>query len=543
MSAHNKPIISYFLEFAIVFLKYFSLFSRILRIFSFGKLQTMIDFGRGQCFGAEYADEGDHTLQRCADEQKDLRGGKRITENADDGFSHDFREDRAEHHAEKCGEVGNDGMERKIIRSVFVGQIDIRQGRHDGSRCDAEYVLRKAYGNIKPNGICRNERIGVIGCRMEDQNDGERAEPIMLGDQLLPHVGEEDKEQKIRGVDAVAERIADADVIQNIGVKRGVRNVERERISGGDHDRAEKAFIFEGEREDIGKFRARFRGVRKFLWNQPNRAIHDGKRESDESDGDEHGSFLRSIFQAVSDCGNGKCDGEGDGAVDAACGIEIIHADVVGQEIRIPCGKAGGEKLIDGVCHDDQNDKSEQKRFRILDQHWEQGDADDIDGIERQFARNKNPFSFFETFENGGREDIEQTCDIRNEGKNTDLRFIQSVHQEKARVEKTSRKLPHEPCHDGGKEHTGAPSAEIVFHVIHVEERTCFYPFFKLTEKTLHKESLSAFWRKCISQTKETMLLLPLLYLMNEKKSTVYSRIFIKFNVNYPNFNLRRLLF
>ena len=402
MSTHNKSIISYFLEFAIVFLKYFFLFSRNLRIFSFGKLQTVIDFGRGQCFGAEHTDEGDHTLQRCADEQKDLCGGERITENADDGFSHDFRENRTEHHAEKCGEIGDDGMERKIIRSVFVGQIDIRQGRHDRSRCDAEHVLGEADGNIKPDGVCGDERIGVIGCRVEKQNDGERAEPIMLGNQLLPHIGEEDKEQKIRGVDAIAERITDTDIIQNIGVERGVRNVERERISGGNHDRAEKAFVFEGKREDIGKFRARFRGVRKFLWNQPDCAIHDGKRECDESDGDEHGSFLRGIFQAIADCGNGKRNGKGDGAVDAACGIEIIHADVIGQEICIPCRKAGSEKLVDGVCDDNQNDKSKQKRFRILDQHWEQGNTDDIDGIERQFTRNKNPFSFFETFKDGG---------------------------------------------------------------------------------------------------------------------------------------------
>ena len=328
---------------------------------------------------------------------------------------------RAEHHAEKCGEVGNDGMERKIIRSVFVGQIDIRQGRHDGSRCDAEHVLGKPNGDIKPNGICRNERIGVIGCRVEDQNDGERAEPIMLGDQLLPHIGEEDKEQKRRGVDAVAERIADTYVIQNVGVERGIRNIERKRISSGDHDRAEKTSVFEGKRKDIGKFRARFRGVRKFLWNQPDRAIYDGKRKGDEADGDEHGSFLRCIFQAIADCGNGKRNREGDGTVDAAGGIEIIHADVIGQKICIPCGKAGSEKLIDCVCYDDKDDESKQKRLWILDQHRKQCDADNIDGIECQFARNKNPFSFFETFEDGGREDVEQAGDVRNEGEDTNL--------------------------------------------------------------------------------------------------------------------------
>ena len=336
-------------------------------------------------------------------------------------------------------------MERKVICSVFIGQIDVRQGRHDGARRHAEYVLGEADGDIEPDSVCRNEGIRVIGCRVENQHDGKRAEPIMSGNQLLPHIGEEDKEQKIRGVDAVAERIADADVVKDIRVERCVGEIECERIRCGDQNCAEKAFVFEGKCEDIGKFCFRCGCIGEFLRNQPDHAVYDCKSEGDESDGDEHRSFLRGVFQTIADCGNCERNGKRDGAVDTACGIEIIYANVIRKKICVPGGKSGSEKLVDGVCDDDQNDEPKQKRFGIFNQHGEQGDTDDIDGIERKLARNKNPFSFFETFKDGGGEDIEQTGNIRNESQDTDLRFIQSVHQEKTRVEKTSRKLSDKP--------------------------------------------------------------------------------------------------
>ncbi len=187
---------------------------------------------------------------------------------------------------------------------------------------------------------------------------------------------------------------------------------------------------------------------------------------------------MRSILQTVTDCRNDERDGEGNGAVDTACGIEIIHADMIGKKIGVPCGKSGCKKLIDGVCDDDKGNKPNQKRAGVFDQHWKQRDADDVDGIEHKLACGKDPLSFFETFQDGGGKDVEQACDIRNKRKDTDFRFIQSVHQKKAYVEQPSRKLSHKSCRNGGKKHTEASSAKIVFYIIHVEERTGFYSFF-----------------------------------------------------------------
>ena len=96
-------------------------FSKKLRLFSFGKFHAVENFGRGQSFSREHADDGDQALERRADEQKDLRGGERKVENAENFFAHDACEYRTEHHAEECGEIGDDGVEGKIVRSVLIG--------------------------------------------------------------------------------------------------------------------------------------------------------------------------------------------------------------------------------------------------------------------------------------------------------------------------------------------------------------------------------------------------------------------------------------
>ena len=462
-----------------------------------------------------------------AGKEQDLRGGEGITENHEKTVAHKAREDRAEHHAEESGEVGNDRVEGKIIRSVLVGQIDIRQGGHDGTRRNAQHVLRKTDGDIKPDGVRRYEGIRVIGCRVDQKHDGKRAEPIMTGDQLFPHIREEDEEKEVSGVDAVTERIADADVLQNISVEGCIGEVERKGIGGGDEDRAEEALISERKGEDIGKFRFCRRCIGEFLRNQPDHTVHDGKREGDESDGDEHGAFLRGSLERVSDGGNGKRDGKRDGAVDAACGVKIIHTDVIGQEIRVPCREARGEKLVDGVCDDDQDNEPQKERIGVRNEHRKQGNANDIDRIERHFAGYQNPFSFFEAFQKNRREKIEQTGDIRNERQDTDTGFIQSVHQKEACVEKTARKLPHKSCHNGGKKHTEAASAEIVFDVINVTQRTGLHSFFEMAEKTVHKYPFLPIGEN-VSWKRRKIFFLTLLYLNIEEKSTVYLVVSVK---------------
>lgn len=462
-----------------------------------------------------------------AGKEQDLRGGEGITENHEKTVAHKAREDRAEHHAEESGEVGNDRVEGKIIRSVLVGQIDIRQGGHDGTRRNAQHVLRKTDGDIKPDGVRRYEGIRVIGCRVDQKHDGKRAEPIMTGDQLFPHIREEDEEKEVSGVDAVTERIADADVLQNISVEGCIGEVERKGIGGGDEDRAEEALISERKGEDIGKFRFCRRCIGEFLWNQPDRAVHDRKREGDESDGDEHGPLLRRALEAVTDGGNGKRNGKGDGAVDAACGVKIIHTDVIGQEIGVPGRKAGGKKLVYGVGDDDENDEPKQKCLGVLDEHGKHGDTEDVDGIERKLARNEYPFSFFEALKDGRRKDIEQTGDIRNKGQDTDLRFVQSVHQKEARIKKASRKLTHKSCHNGGKKHTEAASAKIVFHIVNITQRTGLYSFFEMAKKTVHKYPFLPMGEN-VSWKRRKIFFLTLLYLNIKEKSTVYLVIFVK---------------
>ena len=351
------------------------------------------DLGRCQRICEDHAERGNDALCEGAGKEQDLRGGEGISENGNDLLTHHARERRACHHTEEGGEVGDDGVEREVIGSVLVGQIDVRQRGHDRARRNAENVLGESHHDVEPYGVRRDEGIRVIGRSMDQKHDRKGTEPIMLGDELLPHTRKEDKEQKVRRIDAVAERVADADVIKDVCVERRVGQVEREGIGSCDQNRAQKTLVFHGKRENIGEFRLCRGRVGEFLWHEPNDTVHDGKRECDKTDGDQHGELLGRTRKRVADRGHDERDGEGDGGVDAARGVEIVHAHVIGQEVGVPCRKAGGKKLVNGVGNDDQHDEPNEQRGLILDDHRKNRDADNADRVIRELARREDPFS------------------------------------------------------------------------------------------------------------------------------------------------------
>ena len=153
------------------------------------------------------------------------------------------------------------------------------------------------------------------------------------------------------------------------------------------------------------------------MWWQD--TVDDRKRKGDESDDDEHGELMLRSRERVSDCGYDQRDGERNGAVDTACGVEIVNAHVVGQEICVPCGKSRGEELVDRVRNDDQNDEPKQKHIGVCDDHRQDGDADNADGVIGELARHEDPFPLFEVLEQNRREEIEQTGDVGDKGQNT----------------------------------------------------------------------------------------------------------------------------
>ena len=142
-------------------------------------------------------------------------------------------------------------MEGKIIRAVCFGQVDIRQGREDRACCHTQNMLGEAHDDIKPNGVCRDEGIHEEGRRVEKHHDGQRAIPIELGDQLFPHRREEDEEKEIGGVDTVAKRVADADVMRNVGVQRCIGQVRGKGICCRDEDGEEKFLFLKWQNENL----------------------------------------------------------------------------------------------------------------------------------------------------------------------------------------------------------------------------------------------------------------------------------------------------
>ena len=145
------------------------------------------DLGRCQRICEDDAERGNDALCEGADKEKNLCRGEGIAENGNDPISHKARERRACHHTEEGGEVGDDGVEGEVIGSVLIGQIDVGKRGHDRTRRNAEDVLGESHHDVEPYGICRDEGICVISSGVDEKHDRKGAEPIVLGNELLPH--------------------------------------------------------------------------------------------------------------------------------------------------------------------------------------------------------------------------------------------------------------------------------------------------------------------------------------------------------------------
>ena len=225
--------------------------------------------------------------------------------------------------------------------------MNVRQRREDRAGGNAQYVLRKTDGDVKPQRIRGDEGIHEKCCRVDQNDDCQRAEPIELGDELLPHRREEDEEEEVRRVDAVAKGVADADVLQDIGVEGGVGEVRCKGIACTDQDSQQKSLFLKGQGEDIGKLRFGNGRVRVFLRQKKDETVYDGEGKRDKTNDRQHEKLVLGARHLVTDRGNDEGDEEGDEAVDAACGVKIVYTDVLGEEIRVPCGISGGEKRVD----------------------------------------------------------------------------------------------------------------------------------------------------------------------------------------------------
>lgn len=144
--------------------------------------------GRCQRICEDDAERGNDALCDGTDKEQDLCRGEGIAENGNDPISHEARERRACHHTEEGGEVGDDGVEGEVIGSVLVGQVDVRQGGHDRTRRNAEDVLGESHHDVEPYGIRRDEGICVISGSVNEKHDCKGAEPIMPGNEPLPHI-------------------------------------------------------------------------------------------------------------------------------------------------------------------------------------------------------------------------------------------------------------------------------------------------------------------------------------------------------------------
>ncbi len=303
-------------------------------------------FCRQKLCGCEFSrkregKERDKHLRDTRCEKQDLRTAEGITDKGDASrFAvkprEEIRENGTDHHADENREVGKNRMEREIIRAIRFGQMNVRQGREDRARCHAEDMLREANDDVKPEGVCRDERIHKESCRVEQHDDGQRAEPIELGDELFPHRREEDEEKEIGGVDAVAKRVAHADVLQNVSVQGCVGKVCGKRICRRDENGEQKFLFLKGQGKDIGKLCARGGGVREFLRDKKDKAVNSGERIRDKTNDRQHQKLVLSACHLIADGGNDERDEKREKAIDTARRVEIVDAHVFGQEVCMP---------------------------------------------------------------------------------------------------------------------------------------------------------------------------------------------------------------
>ena len=336
-------------------------------------------------------------------------------------------EDRAEHQRQEYRDIGYDRMEGEVVGAVRFRQMNVRQGRKDRAGRYAQNVLRKADGDIKPQRICGDKGIHEIGSRMDQYDNCQRAEPIELGDELFPHRREEDEEEEIRRVDAVAKRVADADVLKDVGIECGVGEVCREGVTGADQNGQQEFLFLEGKSENVGKLCFGNGCVGVFLRQKKDETVYDGECKCDKTNDRQHEKLVLGACHLIADRGNDEGDKEGDEAVDTARSIKIVYANMLGKEVCMPCGITGGKERVDGAIQNGQRYEAEDQHLGILNEHRQDRDTENADGVAAHSDGEKKPFTLGESFQNPRREDLEKTSEIRHEGQNTDLGFIESV--------------------------------------------------------------------------------------------------------------------
>ena len=116
----------------------------------------------------------------------------------------------------------------------------------------------------------------------------------------------------------------------------------------------------EGKNENIGELGACRGGVGEFLRDEKDEAIRNGERVSGETNDRQHEKLVLGALHLIGNCRDDKRDEEGEKAIDAAGGVELVNANVFGQEIGVPCRITRAEKLVDRGGKDDPPNEGEE---------------------------------------------------------------------------------------------------------------------------------------------------------------------------------------
>ena len=101
----------------------------------------------------------------------------------------------------------------------------------------------------------------------------------------------------------------------------------------------------------------------------------------------------------------------------------------------MPCGIAGSKERVDRAIQDGQRYEAEDQCLGISNEHRQDRDTENINGIAAHSDGEKKPFTLGKTLQNAGRKDAEAVGDIGYKGQDTDIDDIDAVGHQKAGVE------------------------------------------------------------------------------------------------------------
>ena len=251
-----------------------------------------------------------------------------------------------EAHAGKPSEIEDDLIEGGIAVAVGQGHIDVLEIRKGYVMSHTAEMLGKTdnehQGDVKGNGQRQRgygKRTGLYKAvddlqgGYNEQGNGKHLEPRGVFDLSTPKFHEKDEKRAVSENDDVIKRLGYADIIEQIVIElRGIA-VQGKLPEKDDHHGQHKLFVFEGNGNDVRKFRRTDHGIFHFTREHEEDHVHNTQTEGEIAQRDN-----KPVGETVTQPSRAEhehaCNHGGGKLADR----QVIRAYLFGLESDVPCG-------------------------------------------------------------------------------------------------------------------------------------------------------------------------------------------------------------